>query len=72
MCLSVCNITITTQTRYRRLVTTPPLQTISVHLPSPPIATKTMKSQKEAEAKVRSWGFSNVFTWTDGANARMS
>ena len=29
-----------------------------------------MKSQKEAEAEVRSWGFSNVFTWTDGPNAR--
>ncbi|KAK3310744.1 uncharacterized protein B0T15DRAFT_519294 [Chaetomium strumarium] len=28
-----------------------------------------MTSQKEAEAEVRSWGFSHVFTWTDGANA---
>jgi hypothetical protein len=29
-----------------------------------------MKSRKEVEAEVRSWGFSHVFTWTDGANAR--
>ncbi|KAK8213402.1 hypothetical protein M8818_002701 [Zalaria obscura] len=27
------------------------------------------KSQKEAEAEVRKWGFSHVFTWTDGPNA---
>jgi hypothetical protein len=32
----------------------------------------TMKSQKEAEAEVRSWGFSHVYTWTDGAHARRS
>jgi hypothetical protein len=25
-----------------------------------------IKSQAEHEAEVRSWGFSNVFTWTDG------
>lgn len=29
-----------------------------------------MKAEKEVEAEVRSWGFSHVFTWTDGANAR--
>jgi hypothetical protein len=28
-----------------------------------------MKSQKDVEAEVRAWGFSHVFTWTDGANA---
>ncbi|KAF2099541.1 hypothetical protein NA57DRAFT_75040 [Rhizodiscina lignyota] len=27
------------------------------------------KSQREAEADVRSWGFRHVFTWTDGPNA---
>ncbi|KAK3951927.1 hypothetical protein QBC32DRAFT_152378 [Pseudoneurospora amorphoporcata] len=26
-------------------------------------------SRKEAESQVRSWGFSHVFTWTDGADA---
>ena len=29
-----------------------------------------MKSQKSAEAEVRSWGFSHVFTWTDSPNSR--
>ncbi|KAL2149896.1 hypothetical protein VTH82DRAFT_7572 [Thermothelomyces myriococcoides] len=28
-----------------------------------------MKSQREVEAEVRSWGFPHVFTWTDGPNA---
>jgi len=28
-----------------------------------------MKSQKEVEADVRSWGFSTVYTWSDGPNA---
>ncbi|KAK4117449.1 hypothetical protein N656DRAFT_773585 [Canariomyces notabilis] len=28
-----------------------------------------MKPQKEAEAEVRSWGFSHVFTWSDGPNS---
>ncbi|KAL2126902.1 hypothetical protein VTI74DRAFT_11645 [Chaetomium olivicolor] len=28
-----------------------------------------MKSRKEVEAEVRSWGFSHVFTWDDGPNA---
>ncbi|KAI4852233.1 hypothetical protein E4T44_01620 [Aureobasidium sp. EXF-8845] len=27
------------------------------------------KSRKEAEAEVRGWGFSHVFTWSDGPNA---
>jgi len=27
------------------------------------------KSQQELEQDVRSWGFSHVFTWTDGPNA---
>ncbi|OTB09700.1 hypothetical protein K445DRAFT_323727 [Daldinia sp. EC12] len=27
------------------------------------------KSRKDYEAEVRSWGFSHVFTWTDGPNA---
>ncbi|KAI0850018.1 hypothetical protein F5Y00DRAFT_261121 [Daldinia vernicosa] len=27
------------------------------------------KSHKNYEAEVRSWGFSHVFTWTDGPNA---
>ncbi len=27
-----------------------------------------MKSNKEAEAEVRSWGYNHVFTWTDSAN----
>ncbi|RKU45441.1 hypothetical protein DL546_007095 [Coniochaeta pulveracea] len=26
-------------------------------------------SRKDAEKEVRSWGFKNVFTWTDGPNA---
>ncbi|KAK3500726.1 hypothetical protein B0T13DRAFT_466137 [Neurospora crassa] len=26
-------------------------------------------SRKEAESQVRSWGFSHVFTWTDGGGA---
>ncbi|KAK6221887.1 hypothetical protein LQW54_001107 [Pestalotiopsis sp. IQ-011] len=26
----------------------------------------TQKSQREYEAQVKSWGFSHVFTWTDG------
>ncbi|KAJ4403964.1 hypothetical protein N0V85_004982 [Neurospora sp. IMI 360204] len=26
-------------------------------------------SKKEAESQVRSWGFSHVFTWTDGGGA---
>ncbi|CAD6578533.1 MAG: hypothetical protein ASARMPRED_008750 [Alectoria sarmentosa] len=26
-------------------------------------------SREESEALVRSWGFSHVFTWTDGPNA---
>jgi hypothetical protein len=26
-------------------------------------------SSKEAEAKVRSWGFSHIFTWADGPYA---
>lgn len=34
--------------------------------PSPPSL-----SRKEAESQVRSWGFSHVFTWTDGGGARM-
>jgi hypothetical protein len=25
-----------------------------------------IKSRKEAESEVRGWGFSHVFTWTDG------
>ncbi|KAA6414849.1 MAG: hypothetical protein FRX48_01599 [Lasallia pustulata] len=29
-------------------------------------------TRKEAEAQVRSWGFSHVFTWTDGPNAYYS
>ncbi|KAF2459857.1 hypothetical protein BDY21DRAFT_281256 [Lineolata rhizophorae] len=28
-----------------------------------------MLSEREAEQKVRSWGFNHVFTWTDGPNA---
>ncbi|KAK4165766.1 hypothetical protein QBC43DRAFT_259519 [Cladorrhinum sp. PSN259] len=28
-----------------------------------------MKTQKEAEAEVRSWGFSVVYTWTDRPNS---
>ncbi|KAK3693769.1 hypothetical protein B0T22DRAFT_50207 [Podospora appendiculata] len=28
-----------------------------------------MKSRRDAEAEVRSWGFSDVFTWTDRPNA---
>ncbi|TKA69337.1 hypothetical protein B0A49_06432 [Cryomyces minteri] len=28
-----------------------------------------LKVQKDAEAEVRSWGFSHVFTWTDRPNA---
>lgn len=28
------------------------------------------KSQHDVEAEVRSWGFSHVFTWSDGPNAR--
>ncbi|KAJ4287184.1 hypothetical protein N0V90_012582 [Kalmusia sp. IMI 367209] len=28
-----------------------------------------MPSRKDAESKVRSWGFSHVFTWSDGPNA---
>ncbi|KAF1969134.1 hypothetical protein BU23DRAFT_557831 [Bimuria novae-zelandiae CBS 107.79] len=28
-----------------------------------------MRSRKDAESKVRSWGFNHVFTWTDGPNA---
>ncbi|KAK5127196.1 hypothetical protein LTR85_008558 [Meristemomyces frigidus] len=28
-----------------------------------------MKSKAQAEAEVRSWGFSHVFTWSDGPNA---
>ncbi|KAK4464124.1 hypothetical protein QBC42DRAFT_263930 [Cladorrhinum samala] len=28
-----------------------------------------MKSRKEAEAEVRSWGFEEVYTWTDGPNS---
>ncbi|KAK0656450.1 hypothetical protein B0T16DRAFT_452013 [Cercophora newfieldiana] len=27
------------------------------------------KSRKDAEAEVRDWGFSHVFTWTDGPGA---
>ncbi|KAF2874887.1 hypothetical protein BDV95DRAFT_486048 [Massariosphaeria phaeospora] len=27
------------------------------------------RSRKEAEREVRSWGFSHIFTWTDGPNA---
>jgi len=27
-----------------------------------------MRSNKDAEAEVRSWGYSHVFTWTDSAN----
>ncbi|KAI8966077.1 hypothetical protein F5Y11DRAFT_211586 [Daldinia sp. FL1419] len=27
------------------------------------------KSRKDYEKEVRSWGFSHVFTWTDGPNA---
>ncbi|KAH7037390.1 uncharacterized protein B0I36DRAFT_359098 [Microdochium trichocladiopsis] len=27
---------------------------------------------KDPEAQVRSWGFSHVFTWTDGPNAHYS
>ncbi|KAL8387412.1 hypothetical protein RB595_009920 [Gaeumannomyces hyphopodioides] len=29
-------------------------------------------SRREKEAEVRSWGFSHVFTWTDGPNAYYS
>ncbi|KAF2231544.1 hypothetical protein EV356DRAFT_535380 [Viridothelium virens] len=29
----------------------------------------TSKSRGEAEAEVASWGFDNVFTWSDGPNA---
>ncbi|KAK3989133.1 hypothetical protein QBC44DRAFT_342746 [Cladorrhinum sp. PSN332] len=28
-----------------------------------------MRSNKEAEAEVRSWGFSEVYTWTDRPNS---
>ncbi|PSR83837.1 hypothetical protein BD289DRAFT_276378 [Coniella lustricola] len=31
-----------------------------------------IKSQKEFEKEVRSWGFPHVFTWTDGPNAHYS
>lgn len=27
------------------------------------------RTRRDAEAEVRSWGFSHVFTWTDGPNA---
>ncbi|KAF2146518.1 uncharacterized protein K452DRAFT_348291 [Aplosporella prunicola CBS 121167] len=30
------------------------------------------KSQREAEQEVHSWGFQDVFTWTDGPNAHYS
>ncbi|KAF2650150.1 hypothetical protein K491DRAFT_609398 [Lophiostoma macrostomum CBS 122681] len=29
----------------------------------------TVKSRKDAESEVRSWGFDHVFTWSDGPNA---
>ncbi|KAF2754127.1 hypothetical protein EJ05DRAFT_149490 [Pseudovirgaria hyperparasitica] len=29
----------------------------------------TFDTRKEAEDAVKSWGFSHVFTWTDGPNA---
>ncbi|KAH6646923.1 hypothetical protein BKA67DRAFT_595101 [Truncatella angustata] len=32
----------------------------------------TQKSRQEYEAEVKSWGFSHVFTWTDGPNAHYS
>ncbi|KAL3417179.1 putative cupin related protein [Phlyctema vagabunda] len=32
----------------------------------------TAKSQRESEKEVRSWGFSHVFTWTDGPKAYYS
>ncbi|KAK0628704.1 hypothetical protein B0T17DRAFT_490023 [Bombardia bombarda] len=28
-----------------------------------------MASRKDAEAEVRAWGFSHVFTWTDGPSS---
>ncbi|KAI4605208.1 uncharacterized protein J4E87_010741 [Alternaria ethzedia] len=31
-----------------------------------------VKSRKEAESEVRSWGFDHVFTWTDSPNAHYS
>ncbi|KAI4152975.1 MAG: hypothetical protein LQ341_000603 [Variospora aurantia] len=31
-----------------------------------------MPTREEAESLVRSWGFSHVFTWTDGRNAHYS
>jgi len=31
-----------------------------------------LKSQREHEAEVKSWGFPHVFTWTDGPNAHYS
>ena len=31
-----------------------------------------MPSRSQDEAKVKSWGFSHVFTWTDGPNAHYS
>ncbi|KAJ4386460.1 hypothetical protein N0V93_009356 [Gnomoniopsis smithogilvyi] len=30
------------------------------------------KTRKDYENEVRSWGFSHVFTWTDGSNAHYS
>lgn len=36
---------------------------------TPSIPTMPSPSRKESEAQVRSWGFSHVFTWTDGPYA---
>ncbi|KAI9779180.1 MAG: hypothetical protein M1816_003659 [Peltula sp. TS41687] len=33
------------------------------------MAVVTAQQQREAEERVRSWGFQHVFTWTDGPNA---
>ncbi|KAJ8123948.1 hypothetical protein ONZ43_g213 [Nemania bipapillata] len=32
----------------------------------------TKKTREDYEAEVRSWGFSNILTWTDGPNAYYS
>ncbi|OHE96453.1 hypothetical protein CORC01_08216 [Colletotrichum orchidophilum] len=31
-----------------------------------------LNSKRDSESEVRSWGFSHVFTWTDGPNAHYS
>jgi hypothetical protein len=38
----------------------------SSHQPSGINLIMAPKSRKEAEAEVRGWGFSHVFTWSDG------